>query len=127
VLGSVIELAQALPRPLPVTDPPSARHPAVRNAVDLLGKNPTLTGKELATSVGISLSRFVRIFKSELGVSLVEYRNRLRVARIQALIDSGQHNLYDAARSAGFGSYAQFHRVFRAAYGIAPRDYLRSR
>jgi len=127
VLGSVIEMVPALSRVDRAPDAQLARHPAVRKAVELLGDNPTLTGKELAASAGISLSRIVRLFREELGVSLVEYRNRLRVARIQALFDAGKCNLYEAAREAGFGSYAQFHRVFRASYGVAPRDYVRAR
>ena len=127
VLGSVIEMVPALSRTERSPAPPIGKHPAVRKAVELLSDDPTLTGKELAASAGISLSRIVRLFRAELGVSLVEYRNRLRVARIQALFDAGKCNLYEAAREAGFGSYAQFHRVFRASYGVAPRDYVRAR
>ena len=32
--------------------------------------------------------------------------------------------MHDAARAAGFGSYAQFHRVFQALRGTTPRAYL---
>ena len=32
----------------------------------------------------------------------------------------------DAASAAGFGSYAQFHRIFRQHLGVTPRDYLSS-
>jgi AraC-like DNA-binding protein len=35
--------------------------------------------------------------------------------------------LLDAALEAGFGSYAQFHRVYRKLVGTAPRDYLTTR
>jgi transcriptional regulator GlxA family with amidase domain len=56
-------------------------------------------------------------------VSLPTYRNWLRIEQVQKLLDQGKYNLSEVARSAGFGSYAQFHRVFHAAYGVAPRDY----
>jgi AraC-like DNA-binding protein len=43
------------------------------------------------------------------------------------LVDSGGENLLEAALSAGFGSYAQFHRVFRAWRGTTPREFLQGR
>jgi AraC-like DNA-binding protein len=99
----------------------------VQKALELLDGDPTLGGKELASELDLSLSRFVRLFKSELGVSLVEYRNRLRIERFHVLAGAGADNLQAVARAAGFGSYAQFHRVFRAVHGSAPKDYLRAR
>jgi transcriptional regulator GlxA family with amidase domain len=73
------------------------------------------------------LSRLARVFKNEMQMSLVEYRNRLRLERFSVLVDAGGDNLLNAALEAGFGSYAQFHRTFRAIRGISPREYLRRR
>ena len=105
----------------------TAGHPLVRQTVRLLAKDPSLGGKDLAGSLDISLSRLARVFKAEMGMSLVEYRNRLRLERFQVLLDAGGENLLAAALAAGFGSYAQFHRVFRALRGTTPRAYLRER
>ena len=82
-------------------------------------------GKEIAAKLDISLSRLVRVFKGQMGMSLVAYRNRLRLERFSALLANGRTTLLDAALAAGFGSYAQFHRVFRALGQGRPRDYLR--
>jgi transcriptional regulator GlxA family with amidase domain len=59
-----------------------------------------------------------------MGISLVDYRNRLRIDRFfEAIQRSGTNtNLLDAALEAGFGSYAQFHRVYRKFVGTTPRD-----
>jgi AraC-like DNA-binding protein len=43
------------------------------------------------------------------------------------LVDSGGENLLEAALASGFGSYAQFHRVFRTWRGTTPREYLQHR
>ena len=75
----------------------------------------------------MSLGRLARVFKAEMGMSLVEYRNRLRLDRFTALLDTGHRNLLEAALAAGFGSYAQFHRVFRALRHVTPSDYRRRR
>jgi transcriptional regulator GlxA family with amidase domain len=93
----------------------------------MLAADPSLTGKEIAASLAVGISQLVRWFKADLRMPLVEYRNRLRLERFQVLVDAGEANLLEAARASGFGSYAQFHRVFRTVYGAAPREYLRGR
>ena len=62
-------------------------------------------------------------FRDEVGISLVDYRNRLRIEKFLVLAEQG-NNLLEAALDAGFGSYAQFHRVFRRLMGVTPKDYL---
>jgi AraC-like DNA-binding protein len=91
--------------------------------------DPTLSGKELSTRLGLSVSRLARVFKREVGVSIVEYRNRLRFQRFFELLDARadkRPTLRQAARAAGFGSYAHFHRLFRARWRIGPREGFRN-
>jgi AraC-like DNA-binding protein len=99
----------------------------VSGALEMLEKDPTMGGKQIAAKLDISLSRLARVFKAELGMSLVAYRNRLRMERFSSLVDQGHTNLLDAALAAGFGSYAQFHRVFRALGRGTPREFLRAK
>ena len=99
----------------------------VSSAVEMLDKDPTMGGKQIAARLEISLSRLARVFKAQLGMSLVEYRNRLRMDRFSLLVEQGHTNLLGAALAAGFGSYAQFHRVFRTLRRGTPREYLRSK
>jgi AraC-like DNA-binding protein len=103
----------------------SRNHRLAAATVGMLAKDPALGGKEISSALDISLSRLARVFKSEMGMSLVEYRNRLRLDRFSVLLDRGRTNLLEAALAAGFGSYAQFHRVFRALRNVTPREYLR--
>jgi AraC-like DNA-binding protein len=107
-----------------ITYGPAARHPAVGAAVRMLTDDPSLRGGDIAKKIGVSLSRFARVFKSDMGMSLVEFRNQLRLERFLSLVDSGGTNLLEAAYAAGFGSYSQFHRVFRALRGASPREYF---
>jgi AraC-like DNA-binding protein len=103
---------------------PSARHPAVAAALRMLNDDPSLRGGDIAKKIGVSLSRFARVFKADMGISLVEFRNQIRLERFMSIIESGGSNLLEAAYAAGFGSYSQFHRVFRTLRGKSPRDHF---
>jgi AraC-like DNA-binding protein len=96
-------------------------------AAALLTEDPTLEASEIARRLQVSVGWFARVFKAEMGLSLVEYRNRLRLDRVDAMIGKGGTTLLQAALAAGFGSYAQFHRVFRGVRRMTPREFLRRR
>ncbi|HVY39865.1 MAG TPA: AraC family transcriptional regulator [Polyangia bacterium] len=125
LLGTLLDPTRGAPgtRALPRAQPAARR--LAGEAVAVLRADPSLGGKEIADRLQISLSRLARVFKTEMGMSLVEYRNRLRLDRFGVLLENGRSNLLEAALDAGFGSYAQFHRVFRALRHAAPREYLR--
>jgi len=107
-------------------EPPSAEtppaHPLVRRATELLAANPSLGFQELARRLHVSQGHLTRAFKRHANCSIVERRNELRLTHFLTLVN--HKSMLDAALGAGFGSYAQFHRVFRARFGKAPRVYL---
>jgi len=78
----------------------------------------------LARRLSVDPSELSRRFRADLGVTLVEYRARLRIMRFVELVDRGIP-MTRAALDADFGTYAQCHRVFRRVFGCAPRDYFR--
>jgi AraC-like DNA-binding protein len=96
----------------------------VRHALAALERDARVRGQELARELGVSPGHLARLFKNELGVSLVEYRNRLRLRSFFDHVEQGETNLIRAAHAAGFGSYAQFHRVYRQLLGGTPRDLI---
>jgi len=96
----------------------------VRRVLSALEQDAGVRGQDLAREFGVSPGHLARIFKAELGVSLVEYRNRLRLRSFFDHVEQGEANLIGAAQAAGFGSYAQFHRVYRQLLGSTPRDLI---
>ncbi len=99
----------------------------VTTAIPMLDADPTVEAQEIAQRMGIAVVRFTRNFRAEMGISLREYRNRVRLKRVDALLEQGRSTLRDAARAAGFGSYAQFYRVFRGIRDTTPREFLHRR
>jgi AraC-like DNA-binding protein len=102
-------------------------HPAVERAARLIrNEDTTLNLDELARRSGLSAPRLSRLFKQQTGVALVDFRNRQRVERFLQLYGTGQRlTMLDAALDAGFGSYPQFHRVFKRVIGCSPGRYRR--
>jgi AraC-like DNA-binding protein len=102
-------------------------HPAVERAALRLRHEPgPESAAEVAQECGLSASRLGRVFKAQMGVSLRDYRNQLRLQRFLALYGNGSRlSVTHALSESGFGSQAQFYRAFRAAFGTSPRRYLR--
>jgi len=108
--------------------PKARREPLVERVIQLLREEGRLSLDELSRASGASRSVLTRLFKRQTGLSILEYKNRLRVERFLALYADGEGaTLLEAALAAGFGSYAQFHRVCRALRHMTPREYLQSR
>jgi AraC-like DNA-binding protein len=97
--------------------------PDVRQAILLMRETPAVSTSKLAKATAVTPRALAKHFRNEVGVSLVDYRNRLRLERFIELALAGG-NLLEAAFDAGFGSYAQFHRVFRQQLGATPKEYL---
>jgi AraC-like DNA-binding protein len=104
-------------------------HPAVQRAAWLLRDASEVTDStELAARVGLSRERLSRLFKAQMGVPLVEFRNRQRLEHFLRSLDAaGAGNLLEGALAAGFGSYAQFHRIFKQHVGCSPSRYVQKR
>jgi AraC-like DNA-binding protein len=127
LLGSLLDPVRSTRGLAPLGPEKSSERGLAAAATAILSQDPSLPVSEVAARLAVSHPRLARAFKAEMGLSLVAYRNRLRLERFTALLDTGRRNLLEAALEAGFGSYAQFHRVFRALRHEAPRDHLRRR
>lgn len=84
---------------------------------------PESLATALGTDLGADPSAISRHFHADLGLRFVDFRAHLRLIGFVRLVDSG-HSLSRAALDAGFGSYAQCHRVFAASLGCSPREYF---
>jgi methylphosphotriester-DNA--protein-cysteine methyltransferase len=101
-------------------------HPAVRRALKLLSEDnsePNLD--KLACACGASKSYLSRTFHQQVGIPLYRFRNSLRLSRFFEIYQqSDEKTITETVYAAGFGSYAQFYKVFSQAYGRGPRDCL---
>jgi AraC-like DNA-binding protein len=97
-------------------------HPAVETVARLLHADPRAGDlAALGRTAGMSPSHLSRLFRAQTGVSISRFRNQQRLQRFLRLYGRGRRTTaLAAALEAGFGSYAQFYRVFREQTGRNP-------
>ena len=75
---------------------------------------------KLADSVNVSEDYLTRIFHREIGLSLWDYLNRLRIFRAAELLRKTDNTIQSIASQTGFQDKAYFSRVFKKIYGVPP-------
>ncbi len=73
-----------------------------------------------------SLSRYhlCRIFKQKTGMTIHQYVNKKRFAKVRDFVKAGM-SITEAALAAGYESYSAFYRVFVKEFGQNPREGLK--
>lgn len=79
--------------------------------------------EDVASHVGISVSRAVHLFKECFGKTIIQYALEIRLSSAIERMHYTSMTLEQIAETSGFASYSYFHRVFRDKYGISPKQY----
>jgi len=75
---------------------------------------------KLAEAVNVNEDYLTRIFHREMGLSLWDYLNRLRVYMAVKFLLQTDESIQEIASRSGFQDHAYFCRVFKKIYGIPP-------
>jgi len=110
--------AQSLSLPLP-------RTPALRRLAETMAQAPAdrTTGAALAAGLGFGLRTLERRFAAETGLSLGQWRTRMRFLHALSLLGGGAP-VKMAARAAGYQSPSAFVAAFRSALHTTPARYF---
>ncbi|AWB45136.1 AraC family transcriptional regulator [Paenibacillus sp. CAA11] len=79
--------------------------------------------EDAAAHAGISVSRAVHLFKATFGRSIIQYALEVRLNMARERIMFSPLSLEHVAESSGFPSYNYFHKVFRAKFGMSPKQF----
>lgn len=82
-----------------------------------------LTLTSLSKQYNVESSYFSRVFRKEMGVNLMLYIAKTRIAHAKEYIQKGNANLTEIAFLVGYDDYTYFNKVFRKLEGKSPRDY----
>jgi AraC-like DNA-binding protein len=113
-------------RRLPVQDfhLPWPQSPMLRRMCEALYANPadTRSVEEWGRELGASARTLARRFEKEVGISLREWRHRLRLFLALEWLCAGR-SVTDVALELGYGSTSAFTYMFRQAMGCAPSEW----
>jgi len=91
----------------------------VRDAIyDRLDQDIPL--KELAASIGMSVSHFCRLFKQSTGLAPHQYVIACRVERAKSLLLNEERTIAQVAHAVGFADQSHLNRHFKHLLGIPP-------
>ncbi len=78
---------------------------------------------ELAKGAGFSETRFMHVFKIQMGLPVRQYQLWLRLHEAAKLLKEGG-NLTEASHAAGFADQAHLSRTFKRMFGVQPSKFL---
>ncbi|MEM9607851.1 MAG: AraC family transcriptional regulator [Actinomycetota bacterium] len=111
------------PVDLPLPTDPSIRRVALQLLADPSDQRPI---GALAADAGYVERTFRRRFAAETGMPFTTWRADLRIRSAMSMLGSGDP-VEVVARRCGYSSRAGFTRAFKAAVGLPPSEYARSR
>lgn len=90
--------------------------------IDESYQNP-ITLDQLASRANISKGYLCRAFKTQVGVSVVEYLTERRIQHAMQLLQDTDEKILSIAFDSGFGDLSHFNRVFKKLNNLSPSAY----
>ncbi len=105
------------------------RETRLRRALDYvsLHGHEAISQPDVAKAAGMSTSRFRAFFKETTGWGFARYLREQRVERAEKLLRESSESIAAIAHRTGFADQSHLLRCFRGKYGLAPKEYRRSR
>ncbi len=108
---------------------PNATHriEVIRPAIAYMNENffENITIEQLAETVCLSKSYFMRRFREAAGVGAIEYLSQLRIKKACEILSQTDKTAAETAFACGFRNLSNFNRLFRKIAGCTPKEYRR--
>ena len=82
--------------------------------------------EELAEQVFLSPSRLAHLFREQVGVSIVRWRENQRIIRAKLLLQTTPLPVAVIGQQTGYDDQLYFSRVFKKRVGVSPSEYRKS-
>ncbi|MBQ3464011.1 MAG: helix-turn-helix domain-containing protein [Clostridia bacterium] len=98
------------------------------DALDYMNKHykEEISIDDISAAANMSKHYFCRLFKRTTGATALGYLHNIRLTRVHNLLLNTTMPLDEIAWETGFGTTATLARVFKAAYGVPPREFRKS-
>ena len=103
--------------------------PLIQQAIDYIKENHqrNITLNEIALNCCLSRYHFSHLFKKEVGLSLIDYLNRLRIDKSLSFLEMTDLPISEIAARTGFHDANYFSRMFKKYMQFSPTDYRLAR
>lgn len=88
--------------------------------------SPSFSLSELMAQIPLHPDYFRRQFKESVGVSPLEYIQRLRINNAKQLLESSSFPLKDICQICGYDDPYYFSRIFKKITGVSPKSYRKN-
>jgi len=78
----------------------------------------------VSTVAKMSPTAFSRFFHQEMGTTLTDYVNGMRIAAAKGLLREVDSSIASIAKRVGYNNISNFNRQFKARSNMSPRDYV---
>jgi len=82
----------------------------------------TLEMKQL----GINQIYLLNSFRQQVGLSPVQYTNKLRIEKSKEMLQGSNENILNIALASGFGSLSTFYAIFKKQVGVTPKEFRKN-
>ncbi|GCE20027.1 helix-turn-helix domain-containing protein [Dictyobacter kobayashii] len=79
--------------------------------------------EDIAEAAHLHPNYAMSLFRKHVGMSMLDYITRYRLAHAQRLLITTDANVATIALAAGFGSVSRFYSIFKASCGLLPGEY----
>ena len=99
--------------------------PIIKQALTFIDLNlsSNLTVKKVALEVNLSPDYLTRLFKKELGVTVITYINQKRIYRSLKLLKTTNLSIEEIGDLIGLSNTSYFYTLFKREIGISPKQY----
>lgn len=91
--------------------------------IELNYRNPSFTATDVSNYLKLDRSYLYKLFKAEIGMSVHDYINKLRISRASSLLASSNLTIKDVTSESGFSDQMYFSRLFKKNKNLTPSQY----
>lgn len=127
VSNAKIEIEQMIDTVMNMIKRPEKDKPIVQTVKEYIDNNldKELTREALAEQVYLNQDYLARIFKKEIGESIVNYITGKRIAVAKVYLEKTNESVNSIAIRVGYDNFSYFTKIFKDRVGMTPKEYRR--
>ncbi|MBP3965842.1 AraC family transcriptional regulator [Paenibacillus lignilyticus] len=99
----------------------------IKDIIEANYANVGFGGAEIAAMLRISQVKAGKLFKEQMGMSILEFINHVRLSKSVEWLENSRLSISEIIRKVGIENESYFYKIFKLKYGSTPREYIAKR